>query len=436
MRSWKLSFAELAVVLLIATLLVTFYALVNQNKRAQDVVVERAMDTAVVLANFAAAAHGQYADSIRGYTSEPGARLTMKPDEDPDAIRFPATFSRILTEQFSKQYPSTAFRIYSRYPFGNRQNTELDAFGDAALYFLENNPSETYRRIEVGANEGTVVRYAEPIVLKASCVACHNGDVWQLSKQDWKVGEVRGVREVAITLPPTALHTRAEVTTVFGLLLVSCGLGVFWVFPAVRREVASRAYFHGLSSKLDDKAKKYQEEAYTDRLTGIRNRRYFDEIFESMAADVLAGRLDLSLVILDIDHFKSVNDTHGHAAGDEVIAAVGSFLKRDLRGKEKACRIGGEEFAILLPGVSAREARGPVERLRKLVSSQTFEAEGKEFSVTMSAGIAQMQADESHRAFFKRTDALLYQAKQTGRDRSCSDWVHGQAGWDGAPANA
>jgi diguanylate cyclase (GGDEF)-like protein len=157
--------------------------------------------------------------------------------------------------------------------------------------------------------------------------------------------------------------------------------------------------------------------AVTDPLTGLLNRRDF---FESLEAEVArARRYDraLSVLMIDVDHFKNVNDTMGHRAGDSALVAVSRRLELGLRDSDIACRYGGEEFAILLPETDLAEARLAAERLRVLVSTGTVAVSGRCFNVTVSVGVARLEAGESGETFLERSDRALYRAKAQGRDR-------------------
>jgi diguanylate cyclase len=155
--------------------------------------------------------------------------------------------------------------------------------------------------------------------------------------------------------------------------------------------------------------------AQTDALTGLPNRRGFDD---SMA-NLLQGEGPLSLAVLDIDHFKAVNDTYGHAAGDVVLRGVARVLRAGLAAGEWPARVGGEEFAVVLPGAGQEEARTRGEALRRAVAGIDFlaGAEGARFSVTVSLGVAEHRRGEAAEALIARADTALYTAKRRGRDR-------------------
>lgn len=162
-------------------------------------------------------------------------------------------------------------------------------------------------------------------------------------------------------------------------------------------------------------------EALTDGLTGILNRKGLDQRLNELVAGVKSPNEQHCIVILDIDHFKRVNDTFGHLAGDRVIQGLGTVLKDSLsRERQVAARYGGEEFALLLPNTSLAEGVAFAESVRARVKSLRIrDRSTKEqlLSVTISAGVAQLAPGEAGPSFVARADAALYQSKQNGRDR-------------------
>ena len=158
----------------------------------------------------------------------------------------------------------------------------------------------------------------------------------------------------------------------------------------------------------------------TDALTGLRNRRYFDARLAEACADATRHRRPLSLVILDLDFFKSVNDRFGHAAGDRVLAQVGAAVHDAARSGDTAARIGGEELALLLPGTDEAAARVVAERLLATIRSAPIPlGERGDARITASAGIGapDLRGDGGPDALFAAADAALYRAKAEGRDR-------------------
>jgi two-component system cell cycle response regulator len=159
--------------------------------------------------------------------------------------------------------------------------------------------------------------------------------------------------------------------------------------------------------------------ASVDGLTGAFNKRYFEDAVGRLAAARQASAAPLALVVFDIDHFKKINDTWGHAAGDAVLKQLAEVVRGQVRDRDTFCRVGGEEFAILLEGTALAAARGAAEFIRGSIEMTDFVFEGKRIPVTMSLGVAEHEAGEEASAFFKRADARLYEAKHGGRNRVC-----------------
>lgn len=161
----------------------------------------------------------------------------------------------------------------------------------------------------------------------------------------------------------------------------------------------------------------------TDRLTGLNNRGYWEECLQqeyrrSKRASEL-GKVESSLIIFDIDHFKPVNDTHGHLAGDEVIRAVAKCLKETARDTDFAGRYGGEEFVLLLPDTGVEGALGVAERLRTKIQSLIVKYEDLELNITISLGICDFTSDlSSFNLWLERADQALYHSKHQGRNQS------------------
>ncbi|HEY1089560.1 MAG TPA: GGDEF domain-containing protein [Burkholderiaceae bacterium] len=159
-------------------------------------------------------------------------------------------------------------------------------------------------------------------------------------------------------------------------------------------------------------------EALVDALTGLANRRAFDtELSQTLSA---SGAAPACLMLADIDHFKRINDSYGHAFGDQVLRVVAQTLKNLTGGKAMAARVGGEEFAILMPGATLQQAQALAERLRESISAGRIRrgqtANGDE-RVTLSFGVTQCHQGESANEFFSRADRALYASKNSGRNR-------------------
>lgn len=176
-----------------------------------------------------------------------------------------------------------------------------------------------------------------------------------------------------------------------------------------------------LRKALDDS----RRDALTDSLTGIANRKSFDQKIFTAVEDSLASGETLSLIFADIDHFKDFNDTHGHQLGDQVLRLVGRTLHNSLKGKDTAARYGGEEFAIILPDTTSGGATSVADNIRKSVASKRLVKKGSDDdigAVTLSLGVTSYHPGEEIAAFIERVDQALYMAKKLGRNRViCED---------------
>ncbi len=157
--------------------------------------------------------------------------------------------------------------------------------------------------------------------------------------------------------------------------------------------------------------------AVTDELSGLASRRYFEtRLSEEWARRARYGG-DLAVVSFDLDRFKSLNDSLGHAAGDIAIRRFGDIVRAAVRGTDIACRYGGEEFAVLFPETSGEAARAVADRIRSAVDAEVFESAGKPFHITVSGGVADAAGAADREALLVHADNALYAAKAAGRDR-------------------
>jgi diguanylate cyclase (GGDEF)-like protein len=162
-----------------------------------------------------------------------------------------------------------------------------------------------------------------------------------------------------------------------------------------------------------------REQSIRDPLTGLFNRRYLEETLEREFNRAVRMQRPVGVIMLDLDHFKRFNDTHGHEAGDILLRKLGSFLKQHLRGGDIACRYGGEEFALVLPEVSLENVRLRAEELRDGIKHLNVEHNGKTLAaLSMSLGIAMFpEHGATSQRVLNAADGALYEAKHKGRDR-------------------
>ena len=164
----------------------------------------------------------------------------------------------------------------------------------------------------------------------------------------------------------------------------------------------------------------------TDSLTGLRNRRYFDKKYLAEVRRSRREQTELSVAMIDIDHFKSINDKYGHVIGDECIRQVAEILQQSLkRPSDDACRYGGEEFALILPNTSQTGAKQLVESMRSSIENLTVNTALGEVNFTISAGVctAVIQREEQEKILLESADTALYEAKNSGRNQTCVSFL-------------
>ncbi|EMP56284.1 PAS domain S-box/diguanylate cyclase (GGDEF) domain-containing protein [Marinobacter santoriniensis NKSG1] len=158
-------------------------------------------------------------------------------------------------------------------------------------------------------------------------------------------------------------------------------------------------------------------ESLTDGMTGFFNRRYFVAQLEAHHSDAMRSGLPTSVIMFDFDHFKTINDQYGHAGGDIVLIDTATMIQRELRALDVACRIGGEEFAIILPNTRLENAVSFAERIRQRIESMEFRLGDVTFHATITVGVASFTStDTSYDSLMKRADKLLYAGKAAGRN--------------------
>ena len=223
------------------------------------------------------------------------------------------------------------------------------------------------------------------------------------------------------SLPLLLVATEGEQATVMrGLDL---GVNDYLMRPLDPSELQARVRTQIRRKRLNDALRESVENtmkmAVTDALTGLGNRRQFDRLAASMVRRSQADGAPVTLVMMDIDRFKPINDTHGHPAGDEVLRDFARRLARGVRPQDNAFRVGGEEFAILMPSTDRDTAYAVAERLRRDIAAHPFLIEGgrTQLNVTTSAGIATLEPGGSAQDLMAQADAALYLAKRSGRDR-------------------
>lgn len=315
-----------------------------------------------------------------------GVELTM---------RNPAVMTREMST-IAEKAGRISFRITSL-KLVNPQNAP-DAWERESIRGFDSDLSEV-TRIENGPS-GRVVRAIRPLLVEQSCLRCH-------SKQDYRIGEVRGA--ISVTVPFSGVDRavfKVGVVMLIMYLLILLGGGALGSWLVMR-----------MSSRIDRSERELQILATTDSLTGIPNRRSALQRLEVELAR--AARLNevVGVLELDIDHFKEVNDTHGHNAGDEVLRRVSACIVESLRGYDSAGRLGGEEFLVVAPGVDTQSLSALAERLRIDVEQMSVTYRDSEIRVTTSIGTTLSLPGDTCEIVIGRADAAMYAAKAAGRNR-------------------
>ena len=168
----------------------------------------------------------------------------------------------------------------------------------------------------------------------------------------------------------------------------------------------------------------YHEEIYrlmtVDGLTQVHNKRFFDEMLDRELSRARRYGSTFGLILFDIDHFKQINDTFGHLAGDAILRQLGTLVRGQVRRDDVVARVGGEEFAVITPEVGIQGCRELARKLNRLVDDATFEFDGSRIDVTISCGVTEWdESMQSTQSVVQSADERLYEAKRTGRNRVC-----------------
>jgi diguanylate cyclase (GGDEF)-like protein len=301
----------------------------------------------------------------------------------------------------SEQHDGIRFRIVSLDPLD--PDNLPDQLEKGALAQFQQGKKE-FSRLLRNPGETPLYRYLVPLATEKSCLECHRGG--------FKPGDVLGA--LSITIPAKNIVAETETDRLVIVLAAFLTIGF----------LVGSTYFltWRFAIKLDDAQKQLKTLASTDELTGLRNRRHTMRRLEEEYQRAMRMDTSLSLIILDIDHFKKINDTHGHPFGDIILKGIAARIKGSLRNYDVVGRIGGEEFLVIAPGTTMEEAVALAERTLAVTRETKIGDGDKNISVTMSAGVSVlMDGDANSTALLRRADTALYLAKQEGRDRvGCS----------------
>lgn len=205
----------------------------------------------------------------------------------------------------------------------------------------------------------------------------------------------------------------------FGVDAVKSGAQDYLIKGDIDGRILKRAMFYAVERKKLEIALKqtrdlFERQARIDYLTGIYNRLMFTELLEAELQRARRYGSDLSLIMFDLDHFKTVNDTHGHNIGDHVLKEAAQLVLDSIRGHDILARWGGEEFMVLTPKSAQSQAVILAEKLRELFEAHDF---GNDLNITASFGVTQFRSNEHADSFTARSDEAMYMAKRNGRNR-------------------
>lgn len=273
----------------------------------------------------------------------------------------------------------------------------------------DNLEKASIRRFEAGekeyaglsADHPQMYRLIKPMNVDKSCLECHKS-------RKYAIGDVMGAISITLPAEPVLAENRATKA-----LLISWAVATMCL-------LASSTYFltRRLLIKLDEVRNNLVLQATTDELTGLMNRRNILKRLDEELQRAVRLQERLCIMIIDLDHFKRINDTHGHLFGDVVLKSAAASFRDTVRSYDIIGRIGGEEFLIISPGVDMEEAIGLADRVRMRVSELEFRQGEQKITVTLSVGATFLESsDLGIVSMMKRADRALYQAKEQGRNR-------------------
>ena len=353
--------------------------------------------------------------AIRRYTVEHVRDVVLQDSHHFSPAAIPSFAANTSMAYVRDSYPSFSYREVALNPT-NPQSRAQEWEVEAIRTFRDTREiSELYSLVGEGQNER--VLFAKPLRATAECLLCHNTPAnappAMLAKYGsengfgWKVGEVIGAQVVTVSFA----EARAKVIENL-LRTISLSVAVFALF-FIGLNLTLR---HVVIMPIQESHESWRRLASVDALTELPNRREFMARLEDALVRAKADGSPVSVVTLDIDHFKKVNDTHGHQVGDEVLYEFARRLSDTSKRRDLPARVGGEEFAVLLPGSALDEAEPFAQALRQTIAERPFNRVGE---LTSSLGLAQWKPGETAAALLDRADQALYRAKSQGRNQVC-----------------
>jgi diguanylate cyclase (GGDEF)-like protein len=315
-------------------------------------------------------------------------------------LKNPALMTREISELLKKEQ-GFFFHITSLKPL-NPNNQPDDKERTALTAFETGVPEFAWEQDIDGMAH---YRYMAPLKVEERCLTCH-------AKQGYREGDIRG--GISISFQMSEVQKRLQHNSLVILGLATLTICVVMLFIGL--------FFRGLIRKLADARATLNQMAMTDQLTGLANRHaLFERLDEEYERQKRSGQ-PLSVAMIDVDHFKLVNDSYGHATGDTVLQQIAFHIRSGVRKYDVATRFGGEEFLVLLPNCDLINTQQTAERIRKAIEEQVHAGSGDgQRGITVSMGVASLRPGEDKEALIHRADTALYRAKADGRNRVVSE---------------
>jgi diguanylate cyclase (GGDEF)-like protein len=407
------------------------WATVEQDQASSDaarIQARACFETDVVLRKWVADHGGVYVPIDEATTPNPHL---MNPERDlttPSGRKLTLMNPAYMTRQIHElRWRTTDIQGHLTSLKPLRPENQPDAWEAAALASFDLGEREASEQTEIEGRP--YLRIMRPLMVEPTCLKCHG-------EQGYKVGDVRGGLSVAVPMVPFQAAAGQHLTTVLSsfavLWLAGLGgitIGVSRLASRVRERAEAQAALEVANGRLE-------EMAATDTLTGLWNRRRLFEMAQHEFNRSRRQKAPLAALMLDIDHFKAVNDTHGHQSGDRVLAEVAKCLKDAMRAADIVARYGGEEFVVLMPDAGLIDGVACAERIRESIANLVV-SDGKDSAhVTVSVGAADSVGGgaTTPEELLRQADAAMYAAKAAGRNCVCT-WQE-MAGRNAAPAAA
>jgi diguanylate cyclase (GGDEF)-like protein len=399
--------AIIVITFVVGTVFVSFH--LRTEKLTEDILLQqgRALFSQIILLRGWISQHGGVFVKVKEGV-DPNPFLTTLPHlkvnlEDKSGVQYtlrnPGLVVRGISELAEKSGQFT-FHVSSLDPVNVETNTPDEFERKALEAFRAGEKTEAFA-IEQTNNRESVYRYMAPLIFEDRCNKCH-------AFQNLTVGDIRG--GISINIPMGLVNKKLQENRLFTITSSLLILSVLFAFLFV----LSRKFMYELNSAES----KLVQMATIDDLTKLSNRKVGLERLGEEVSKHERIQTPLSCLLADIDHFKLINDTHGHQAGDTVLAAVAETFQTNCRNYDIICRYGGEEFLVVLPSTNLGSALKVAEKIRTNISEMKVEHNGATIKTTISIGVAQLQTDdqEDMNTFIKRADEALYRAKDSGRN--------------------